>query len=262
MNLVNLVNLVSDGHFHRKEFFDKKTITNINIKTHSIMRLPAFQRPGLSSSAVLLFALPTLAININYGIAVSEGYVALCNPYWDGCTSISATGRNGTAFFFFKATMLPMSLLYFYYWSLCSKRLNRMGYEKQIIRNLGFFAVAALVLYTLSLGALGDNFRLMRRIGIIFYFTLTYLCQLLIVHRLGVLGQQDFSQTLQKLMCLFILGIGVLTLFLDVLLPNYDDYEDAFEWSIALLLHINILLAAWDWRFIEKMEVDSLKTSE
>lgn len=84
----------------------------------------------------------------------------------------------------------------------------------------------------------------------------------LIVRRLGVLGQQDLSQTLQKLMCLFILGIGVLTLFLDALLPNYDDYEDAFEWSIALLLHINSLLAAWDWRFIERMKVDSLETSE
>lgn len=227
-----------------------------------MMRLPAFQTPGLSTTAILLFVLPTLAININYVIAVSEGYVELCNPYWDGCTSISATGRNGTAFFFFKATMLPIALLYFYYWSLCSKMLNHMGYEKQTIRNLGFFAVTALVLYTISLGALGDNFRLMRRIGIIFYFTLTYLCQLLIVHRLGVLGQQDFRLTLQKIMCLFILGIGVLTLFLDALLPNYDDYEDAFEWTIALLLHINFLLAAWDWRLLEKLEVDSPKTSE
>ena len=234
----------------------------MNIKTRSIMLLPAFPRPGLSTTAIFLFVLPTIAININYGIAVAEGYVALCNPYWDGCTSISATGRNGTAFFFFKAAMLPLSLLYFYYWLLCSKRLNSMGYEKPTIGNLGFFAVAALVLYTLSLGALGDNFRLMHRIGIIFYFSLTYLCQLLIVHRLGVLGQQDLSQTLQKLMCLFIFGIAVLTLFLDALLPNYDDYEDAFEWSIALLLLINFLLAAWNWRFIEKMKVDSLETSE
>lgn len=229
----------------------------MNPKTRFMLRSKVFQRPDLSTTAILLFVLPTLAININYGIAVSEGYVELCNPYWDGCTSISATGRNGTAFLFFKATMLPIALLYFYYWSLCSRLLNRMGYEKQTIRNLGFFAVFALILYTISLGALGDNFRLLRRIGIIFYFTLTYLCQLLIVYRLGVLGRQDFSQTLQKLMCLFILSIGVLTLFLDVLLPNYDDYEDAFEWSIALLLHINFLLAAWDWRLLEKMKVDS-----
>jgi hypothetical protein len=61
-------------------------------------------------------------------------------------------------------------------------------------------------------------------------------------------------------LCLFILSISVLTLFLSVLLPNYDDYENAFEWSIALLLLINFLLAAWDWRLFEKMKVDSPKT--
>ena len=220
-------------------------------------RLPGLKQPSLATTATLLFVLPTLAININYAIAVSEGFVELCNPYWDSCTSISATGRNGTAFFFFKATMLPIAFVYLYYWSRCSRFLNRIGYHKQTIRNIGFFAVAALILYTLSLGALGDNFRLMRRIGIIFYFTLTYLCQLLIVHRLGALGLKDTSQTLQQLMLLLILCIGVLTLFLDVLLPNYDDYEDAFEWNIALLLHINFLLAAWDWKQLVKLKLDS-----
>ena len=225
------------------------------------MHLPVFKQPSLTTTAILLFVLPTLAININYAIAVSEGFVELCNPYWDSCTSISATGRNGTAFIFFKATMLPIAFVYLYYWSRCSLLLNRLGYQKQTIRNIGFFAVAALILYTITLGALGDNFRLMRRIGIIFYFTLTYLCQLLIVHRLGVLGQKDTNQLLQQLMLLFILCIGVLTLFLDALLPNYDDYEDAFEWNIALLLHINFLLAAWDWKHFAKLELDSPQSS-
>ena len=225
------------------------------------MHLPVFKQPSLTTTAILLFVLPTLAININYAIAVSEGFVELCNPYWDSCTSISATGRNGTAFIFFKGTMLPIAFVYLYYWSRCSLLLNRLGYQKQTIRNIGFFAVAALILYTITLGALGDNFRLMRRIGIIFYFTLTYLCQLLIVHRLGVLGQKDTNQLLQQLMLLFILCIGVLTLFLDALLPNYDDYEDAFEWNIALLLHINFLLAAWDWKHFAKLELDSPQSS-
>lgn len=203
---------------------------------------------SLALAAALLFVLPTLAININYLIAASEGYVPWCNPYWDSCTSISATGRQGTAFFFFKATMLPLALLYLYYWYYCSRQLWHYGYKRNTIRNLGFFAVAALVLYTISLGALGDNFRLARRIGIIFYFTLTYLCQLLITYRLMVLKQLEPSQHWQQGLSLLILSIGVLTLFLDALLPNYDDYEDAFEWSIALLMHINFLLAAWGWK--------------
>ncbi len=206
---------------------------------------------SLSLAGILLFLLPTIAININYLIAATEGFVPWCNPYWDSCTSISATGRNGTAYFFFKATMLPLALLYFYYWYTSANHLRRFGYDRNTIRNLGFFAVAALVLYVVSLGAAGDSFRLARRIGIIFYFTLTYLCQLLIVYRLGVLGRKEPSQPWQQGLSLLILCIGVLTLFLDALLSNYDDYENAFEWNIALLVHINFLLAAWGWRNLE-----------
>lgn len=95
-----------------------------------------------------------------------------------------------------------------------------------------------------------------------FYFTLTYLCQFLIVHRLGVLSQQNINLNRQKLICLSLLSIGVLTLFLEALLPNYNGYEDAFEWNIALLLHLNFLLAARDWGLIQKMEVDRSNTSE
>jgi len=211
----------------------------------------------LRISAALLFLLPSLAININYFIAASEGYVPWCNPYWDSCTSISATGRNGIAYFFFKATMLPISLLYLYYWNRSARQLRRFGYTSNTIRNLGFFAVAALILYVISLGAVGDNFRLARRIGIIFYFTLTYLCQLLIVYRLGVLKKKEDSQAWQLGLSLLILCIGVLTLFLDALLPNYDDYEDAFEWNIALLVHINFALAAWGWRNLGQKEASA-----
>lgn len=82
---------------------------------------------NLAAAAVLLFILPTLAININYLIAAFEGHVPWCNPYWDSCTSISATGRQGTAFLFFKGTMLPLAFLYWYYWYQCSLRLRRYG---------------------------------------------------------------------------------------------------------------------------------------
>ncbi|MCG8412812.1 MAG: hypothetical protein MI746_01220 [Pseudomonadales bacterium] len=207
---------------------------------------------NIATTATLLFVLPTLAININYFIAASEGFVPWCIPYWDSCTSISATGRQGTAYYFFKATMLPIALLYLHYWFQCSDQLARFGHQKRTVRYLGLFAVVALVMYTVALGAAGDNFRLARRIGIIFYFTLTYLCQLLVVYRLDILNVKEPSQVWQLRLCLIILSTGVLTLFLDVLLSNYDDYEDAFEWTLALLIHINFLLAGWGWKNIDR----------
>jgi protein-S-isoprenylcysteine O-methyltransferase Ste14 len=53
---------------------------------------------------------------------------------------------------------------------------------------------------------------------------------------------------MQFALCLLILAIGVLTLSLEISLDNYDDYEDAFEWILALLIHVNFLLAWWGWR--------------
>ena len=205
-------------------------------------------RPGITTSAVLLFVLPTLAIHINYFIAASEGHVPWCIPYLDSCTSISATGRHGTAFVFFKATMLPIALLYLLYWLQCAGQLAKFGYRRNTLRYLGLLAVIALVMYTIALGAVGDHFRLIRRIGIIFYFTLTYFCQLFILYRLEQAKVKEPSQGWQQGLCLVILCIGMLTLFLDVWLVNYDDYEDAFEWTLALLIHINFLLAGWGWK--------------
>ena len=52
-------------------------------------------------------------------------------------------------------------------------------------------------------------------------------------------------------MCLIILVLGILTLVLDGLLHNYDDYEDGFEWVLALLLHCNFLIGYWSWRKVD-----------
>jgi|TARA_B100002003_G_scaffold249382_1_gene285577 hypothetical protein len=203
-------------------------------------------------AALLAGILPFLIINSNYLIAASEGFVPWCVPYWDSCTSISATGHEGTGFYFFKATMIPMAFLYMWYWRLVKVKLTAFGYRGTAIPTLGIIASLALLCYTLALGAVGDSFSLTRRIGVIFYFTFVYLSQLLIVYRVGKLAIPDPSRLWQLLMCLLILSVGVSTLLLDALIDNYDDYDDAFEWVLALLLHVNFLLGAWGWRTLGK----------
>lgn len=198
--------------------------------------------------ALLLGTLPIVAINATYLIAAAEGYVPWCVPYWDSCTSISATGREGTAFYFFKATMIPMAFLYGWYWKLTNITLGFFGYRGKSIQILGIISAIALICYTLALGIVGDNFRLTRRIGIIIFFTLTYLCQLLVVYRTGKLNIPDSTRHWQLLTCALILGVGILTLLLDLMLDNYDDFENAFEWVIAILIHLNFLIAYWGWR--------------
>ena len=206
--------------------------------------LPAISLPAI---ALLIGTVPILVINFNYLIAASEGSVPWCVPYWDSCTSISATGREGFAFIFFKLTMLPLAFCYALYWKLTQASLQSLGYKGSAIRNLGYISTLALLMYVLALGAVGDHFRLTRRIGIIFYFTLTYLCQLLSAYQLRKLNVSMPGLQVQLQLCATILAIGVLTLFLDALLTDYDDYEDAFEWNVSLLLHINFLLSWWGW---------------
>lgn len=201
--------------------------------------------------AIFIGVFPVLAININYLIAATEGFVPWCVPYWDSCTSISATGRQGTAYYFFKLTMLPAALFYLWYWAEVKRLLHTQGYQGRAVPLSGQLGAVAMMLYTVALGAVGDQFQLIRRIGIILFFTLTYLSQLLVIYRLGKLQIDHPSRDWQLWLCSLILLIGLATLLLDVNMENYDDIEDAFEWNIALLLHINFLLAAIGWKHID-----------
>lgn len=209
---------------------------------------PSFTREPAAWTAMALFVLPVVAVNANYLIAAAEGFVPWCNPYLDSCTSISATGRRGAGFVFFKATMLPMSLLYLAYWRHAGRRLARAGYTGGGIRRLGAAAAAALVCYVLALGAMGEHYQLVRRVGVILYFSFTFLCQLLVLRRIAIHRIDAPGRGAQLALCALILCLGLLTVALDALLPGYDeDYANAFEWNLALLVHLNFALAGWGW---------------
>lgn len=197
--------------------------------------------------------LPIFAINGIYLAAAAQGHVPWCVPYWDSCTSISATGRAGAGFYLFKGLMIPAAVLLATNWWVCrawvAVQFGGVRTRDRIMFVTGVVAAVCLVLYVVALGAAGDALRLQRRIGVILYFTLTYLSQLLLASRLR---GTDRLVTWQLRLAGLILGIGLLTLILDLTLPNYDDYEDAFEWVIALAVHVNFLLIAghmWKSRF-------------
>ena len=53
---------------------------------------------------------PLIGVHTAYLIAVDYGYLQLCIPYLDGCTSISGTGRYPPASFLFKAVEMAMAV--------------------------------------------------------------------------------------------------------------------------------------------------------
>ena len=196
--------------------------------------------------------IPLLTIHATFSVSVLEGHVSLCMPYWDSCTSISRTGRYGTSYFIFKGTMLPAAVLGILFWWLNGRWLRQLGVHTRGVLWLpwlGLIACLALGVYTLALGHAGDGFHLMRRIGVVLYFSLTFICQLLISAglRSHLLWRHTGSRLLN--LCQLTLGVGILSVILNGVVPDfYSRKDDAFEWILALLINLHALWLAWLWR--------------
>ncbi len=195
---------------------------------------------------------PILSVHIAYLVSASQGYVPWCFPYTDSCTSISATGRHGIGFFLFKGTMIPSAMLLMLFWYVCTKWLEQLGEGdgfRRAILGIGVVAAAFLIVYTVALGASGDALRLQRRIGVIIYFSFTFLSQILLTYRLGKLTARLARVVLPlQILNYAVLGIGIATLVLAQVMATYGDYEDAFEWVLALLIHVYFLAIWMIWR--------------
>jgi Frag1/DRAM/Sfk1 family protein len=195
---------------------------------------------------------PLLTIHITFAVSVMEGHVELCIPYWDSCTSISRTGRYGTSYFIFKGTMLPAAVLGILFWWLNSRWLRQLGIHSRGVAWLpwlGLIASLSLAAYTLALGHAGDGFNLIRRTGVVLYFALTFICELLVSG--GLRNHPQWAQTGRKLtkLCMFTLGIGILSVIIDGVAPEFHNRrDDAFEWVLAALVNAHALWLALLWR--------------
>lgn len=204
--------------------------------------------------------LPFLAVHATYLVAASHGLVSWCVPYIDSCTSISATGRHPPASYVFRATMLPAAVVLLAYWWLTAAwlraRIGAAGNAARYLPAMRWLAVIAsigLVLYVTVLGEAGDRWQQQRRVGVILFFSFSYLAQLLmwgILHRAASALPHLRAMTLAMGgLCALLLLLGLLTVYLDARDPQaYDEVEDAFEWWLALLLQCNVLLGYLMWR--------------
>ncbi|WP_166253519.1 hypothetical protein [Marinobacter salicampi] len=195
---------------------------------------------------------PLLTIHITFTVSVLEGQIGFCNPYWDSCTSISRTGRYGTSYFIFKGTMLPAALLGILFWWLNSRWLRQLGIHTRgvaWIPGLGLVASISLGAYTLALGHEGDGFNLIRRIGVVLYFSLTFICELLVTAGLRSHPHWERAGTRLLNLCQLALGVGILSVILNGVAPEfYSQKDDAFEWILAVLINAHALWLALLWR--------------
>lgn len=203
--------------------------------------------------------LPAVAAGVAFWISVAQESIAACNPFLDGCVSISRAARHGLSTHVFRALVLPAAVLQGLTWILCVAWLSNIGAAGRSLRWMPWLGVTAaifLVLYGTFLGTEGEAYRWMRRYGVVVYFGCTFLCMLItgghlralvLGRRLRIPGRLD----------LLLLGLLVLTLLMglvNVFVPPFfgDDalknrLENLMEWyaSSAYTLFFIVLAILW-----------------
>lgn len=228
---------------------------------------PGARSGGESASGVSLHTLawvaallPFITIHATYLLAAAHGHVEWCVPYWDSCTSISATGRQLPEKIWFKLGMMPGALCTLLLW-WCASAWRRLAAPTRYRRTqlvlpwLGSVAVCMLLMYTAALGEEGVAYQLMRRIGVTLAFALTFMAQLLLTRLIGELALIASDPWLarwhRRLFALnvLLLAVGVVSVALgwyDAII--YNAVEDAFEWVMALLLNLYFAGLALLWK--------------
>lgn len=207
--------------------------------------------------AYIAALLPLFAVNLCYLLAASYGHVDWCFPYIDSCASISKSGRQAPEFFVFKALMIPAAVVLLGYWLACGRWLSTLaGRPEQRMPGLQILAVVAcagLVLYSVMLGAIGDGYQVLRRVGVSTFFGLSYIAQLLVAARLFAIvrSQPRFRGLMATLhtLSVVVLLLGLASVLLDAVAPDYYDSKvNAFEWSVTLLLCLHVLVTGRFWQ--------------
>ncbi len=192
-------------------------------------------------------------------ISVAHGYIPSCNPFFDGCVSISRAARHGLGNHVFRALVLPAATLQGLTWLLFSAWLGNLGASGRSLRWLpwlGILAAVFLVLYGTFLGTEGDVYRWLRRYGTIVYFGFTYVCILIATGHIRHLVRSGALAVPARLDVMLVILAGLTMLvaishvFVAPMLEEQlkDRVENVVEWTIGLSFTLFFLALAWLWR--------------
>lgn len=214
-------------------------------------------QPGLL--ALIITLLPLLTSHAVYLLSAYTEFVPWCIPYIDGCTSISRAARSGNSIFIFRASMIAYGVLLIWFWIYARHWLQQLYGQTTSVANricwLGIVAAISLIIYVDFLGTTGEVNRFMRRYGIMVFFTLTPLAQLLLLQQhYKILPSMPASRLnpgmlhYQLVILLLMLAIGVISVILDISHSKTDINENIVEWNFSLLLNMYFLAMIFIWK--------------
>lgn len=218
------------------------------------MRKPALI-PALAGALPVAAVFVAYVLNRFAGTELEPRFA--CNPYLDGCVSISRAVRSGPGLHLFRAVMLPCAMLLFLSWAMVRHWLLCIGAcqprRAATVFWLGAVGALFLVLYVTWLGTEGDWYRWLRRYGVTVYFGGTSLAQLLLAWVLwpqrdrltgGRLGGPIGALTSLVVLQWF---LGVASVAKRLLLDDpdlVDRIENLIEWYYGLPMALVLVVVA------------------
>lgn len=205
--------------------------------------------------AVLAGALPLLGTLFAFGLSTRLGLIESCNPFVDGCVSISRAARHGLPNHVFRAFILPAAALQALCWLLCRVWLEAEGAAStrrvRAVPWAGLVAALFLVLYGTFLGTEGEAYRWMRRYGVVVYFGATSVAMLLVTGALWA-GHWRARPLVRALvvLCAALPLLGLVNSLAPLWLvgtPARDAVNNVTEWwgGLVFVLFFFALAALW-----------------
>ena len=209
--------------------------------------------------ALLAALLPAAAALLALWLAVRAGWAPACNPFIDGCVSISRAARHDLPNHLFRALMLPAATLQGLVWLLAARWLRAgLGSTAPLraLAPLGLAAAAALVLYVSFLGTEGPVYRGLRQYGTVVYFGFTCLCLLLAgegMLRLAASRRVTLPRALPAALTVLAALLVALGLVNALVAALFDAkvkarIENVTEWWGALVFVLGFAALALAWR--------------
>ena len=195
--------------------------------------------------------MPLVAAHLAWWLSLHDGLVPACNPYIEGCVSISRAARHGMGNPLFRMLMLPCAMVQVLCWLTAAHWLRReSGARMRALPWLGLVAGASLCLYATFLGSEGDVYRVLRRYGMTIYFGATYLALMALLRVMS--RQQPPGAAFRPLRTVAIgmLLIGLTSVATSALVHDpamRDRWENVLEWHLGLWLTAMFGVLAWRW---------------
>ena len=190
---------------------------------------------------------PLVGITVAYWLGASHDHLPTCNPWLDGCTSISSTGRYPPGDLLFRVAMLSQAAWLMLTWFFAARRLRAFQehqYADRIVMTVGTVGAAALIAYVYYLKSNDPFYQVMKTWGIYFYFVGTALCQVVVTAEMALSRLRQFMLAL----CLAPFALGVLNFIQKVVITDINSIENRIEWIAALLMQLWFLGLFVAWR--------------